>query len=222
MRTLPSGFAAKLCGLPRLKIPNTPRMLAGTLMMTSGLQMKELEASLLKINEGNPDFKVWLSQNSVEEIGIELLCALSWLALHILSRDDFAAERALFEEYALKTLLELESLLEGEGAVTLFRQVGEETRELYLCDRPSLRELAAIKGVAEWFAELIDRAEREQNWLWTYGCKAGVRIVGKLPVHHHSAWYAGSHHLVQLAILMSAESFKTLRPVLAAPGDARG
>lgn len=221
MRTLPSSLAAKLCGLLRLKIPTAPDMLAGTLMMTSGLQMKELEASLLKINKGNPDFKIGLAQSSEEEILIELLCALSWLALHILSRDDFAAEPGFFEEYSLGTFLGLENLLGERLDLTLFRQVGEETRELYLCDRPGLRELAAIKGVPELWGELIDRAEREQNWLWTYGCKAGIRIMEKLPVHHHSIWYAGSHHLIQLAIFMSAEIFKNLRPVLVAPEDAR-
>jgi hypothetical protein len=191
-------------------------------MMTSGLHMKELEASLLKINEANPDFKVWLSQSSGEETCIELLCALSWLALHILSRDDFAAERELFEEYALGTFLELENLLGERLDLALFRQVGEETRELYLCDKPSLRELIAIKGVPGWFTELIDRAEREQNWLWIYGCKAGIRIVGKLPVPNRSIWYLPSHHLIQLTILTHAEFFKTLRPVLVMPGGARG
>jgi hypothetical protein len=203
-------------------VPVTPGLLAGILMMTSGLHMKELQASLLKINEANPDFKVWLSQNSGEEIFIELLCALTCLAFHILSWDDLAPERGLFELYAMGTLQQLENLLGERMDLALFWQAAEEARKLYLCDKPSLRELVAIKGVPGWFTEEIDRAEREQNWLWTYGCKAGIRIVGKLPVPNRSIWYLPSHHLIQLTILTHAEFFKTLRPVLVAPGDARG
>jgi hypothetical protein len=240
MRTLPSGLAAKLCRLLRLETPIAPDVLAGVLIMLAGKQMKEWEARLPKINEGNQDFKDWLSQNSRKQIWIELffelLCALSWLALDILSHDDFAAEPGLFGEYALKTFLELESLLdlegavtmlrqfglEGEAAVTLFRQVEEETKQLYLFDRPSLRGLIAIKGVPGWFTELIDRAEREQNYLWIYACKAGIRIVAKLPVEPHSIWYQENYHLVDFTVVAAAEFFNTFRPVLVAPWIYRG
>jgi len=216
-RVSPGGFAAKLVKLLGLKIPVTPRSLAATLMKTSGGFLNDLEKRLEEFNNEHPDAKIFVSQRCAAAIAVELLCALSWLALSILSRDDFARDQELFGTYALETFEELEKLLDDGTTVVLFKQVGQETRELYLFDKPSLRELAAAGGevVLGLFREVIDMAEREPNWLGIYLFKARMRIAARLPVDPRSIYYMEFSMFFGIAIQTSAELFEELRPVSA-------
>jgi len=221
VRTLPGGLAARVNGLLGLKVPTTPKMLAGTLMTMSGHFLMDIEKGLLKVNEGDPDFKGRLSPGLTWTIGMELLCALTWLGLHVLNQDDFGAEWDLFELYVVKTLEELKGLLKDKQHVALFEQIAQETRDLYLLDRPTLRELVDATGV-NWYGELIDKAEREGNWMATYVFKAETRITGKLPIAPKSIYYLPSARHFGLTLLASMGAFKKLRPVFVAPGEARG
>jgi hypothetical protein len=217
MRALPTGLAARVCSLLGLKIPTAPGTLAATLLMISGSSSKELEEQVLKINQGNADFEVSAFQRRAQDILVELLCGFSWLALSILSRDEYRAEPNLFQVYTLRTFEQLENLLEDEQLVAHFRQIGEETRELYLYDRPTLRELAATNGVAGYFEEVIGRSEREQNWFGTYILKAEIRIASKLPVSFRSIYYLSCAYAIGFLFLTSVDAFRRLRPVLVEP-----
>lgn len=219
MRILPSGLAAKLTNFLRLKTPAPPDFLGAMLMGMSANILKDLDGQLANSSREHPDLIGSLSEEEAEHLLVELLCALGWLALHIMSFDDFGREPNFFGVYASLTFQELEELLEQERAVALLRQIGEETRELYLSDNPTLRELAADNDVIGWYEELIEKSEREQNWLWSYCTKAEIRIMAKLPVGHHSYYYQRLGTMFAIAMTNSVDAFKKLRPALAPPGQ---
>jgi hypothetical protein len=195
--------------------------LAAMLLSMSANVLKDFDRHLVEHNREHPDTTVSLSEDHAAVVAAELLCALGWLALHIMSFDDFGREPNLFGEYASLTFRKLEELLEQERGVAHLRQIGEETRELYLSDKPTLRELATDNGVIGWYEELIEKSEREQNWLWSYCSKAEIRIMAELPIDYHSIYYLEFSHLLGISIRISAEVFKKLRPVLALPGATR-
>ena len=125
-RTLPNGLAERLTNFLRLKTPAPPEFLAAMLVMISANALKDFEKHLADLNAKNPDLRVTVAGPRTEEIAIEVLCALAWLALSILSHDEFAADPESFQEYTLLTFQALGHVLEQERAVALLRKVGEE------------------------------------------------------------------------------------------------
>lgn len=215
-RNLPDRLAAKVSRLFRLKIPTTPAALAGSLMMLSDIIMKQLDSSILKITQENPEFVLPLDASEGKEFGVELVCALYCLALFVLGQDDFGAEQNVFHLFSVQTLDQLERLLEEDHVVALFQEIGKETRLLYLSDRPSLRELACKMGV-KYFDEEIAKAERDQNWAVTFQLKSQIRVMSKIPINHKSIFYVGVARPLGMALMEVVDFFRTLRPVLAVP-----
>jgi len=219
------------------KTPIRPRELAVFLLerAVNALESAEKNHEYLEANKNSPDLVGRLSPHQKLELLIELLCALLWLALRILEEDDFVKhmgnlldaaglERSYFRDYANQTCKELENLLSDypeERLVALLREIGEETLLLYIWNEPTLRELAASKGVTSWFEDIIEMEEREPNWLGTFIFKARIRIAAKLPIAPRSVYYLSCSYFVVAALQAAAESFietfKQLYPAVDLP-----
>ncbi len=184
--------------------------------MVAGKITNEAEAKVVEIRQEGKGIDGTDSELDAELVAVEVLCALYCLAIAALQQDELAAESNLFRLFAAKTLEELEKLLEEEGTAVFFREISNEAIDLYMRDSPTLRELASSSGVV-YFDDLIQEAEKEQNWMGTFILKAQIRIMDATPVPHGSIWYVGLAHLFAAALLTYVDFFKTLRPVFTLP-----
>lgn len=212
---LPYGVSSKIISAIGLKIPVTPANLAAALVTQAGILIKQLDETVTDFPDADPSQAV--KRDVGEAVLAEIISALYCLAVAVLSEDEFASERSVFQLYTATTFEELHKLLNATAEFDIpIRVIAHETANLYFNDQPTLADLA--RKFPEYVLEHdLKHVEGMNNWSASFSLKAQIRIL----VRMHATTRSIAHELLTISIqthlLNSIKLFKQFRPSLTEP-----
>lgn len=199
----------------RFKLPVTPPLLAGSLLMMAGNLMKAIERDVFKGSD---------STSETEALGVlgEILRAYYCLAVAVLGEDEFASNLTVYNLYTAKTYEELKQLVVKKAPRAISEKMMDEATVFYLQDKPPLAEYVEIMRQYCLGSEL-ERARRPDPRVWFYRfmLKVRIRIAAALRIVSRDDFlrFETLTIVVSKSLLASADAFRAMRPVIRDPTE---
>lgn len=222
LKKLPSPWLPRVACLLHFKIPVTPSILAGTLLMMASGMLKVLGKELLNTDEFKQEFKPLSEKETFDLLG-EILRAYYCLAVAVLGEDEFALDLAEYNLYTASTYERLKELVDEKAPQALSKKTMDEATTFYLHDNPSLAEYG--QSMREYcLGNELENAKKPDPRVWFY------QFMVKLKIRVAAALGVQSQHLLQSLtltttlssmLLANADLLRQWRPVIWDPTESR-